>query len=88
MPPRHGGGGVSEGVSEGVVTSSSAAHVESSLQREFHELRAEYSALLEQASRGRSVPEDLAAKLEDVIGRLEGKSGQIAGFHCIPFDRC
>jgi hypothetical protein len=32
------------------------------------------------------MPEDLAAQLEDVIKRLEGKSAQIAGFHCIPFD--
>jgi len=30
--------------------------------------------------------QDLAGKLEDLIGRLEGKSAQIAGFYRIPFE--
>ena len=37
-----------------------ASHVESSLQREFEELRGEYSALLERASRGKHMPDDLS----------------------------
>ena len=90
LPPK-GAGTVREGTGRRSRTSTpkrslGVEHVESSLQREFDELREEYSSLVEQASRGR-VAGNLADKLEDVIGRLEAKSAQIAGFQCIPFDR-
>jgi len=60
---------------------ASMQHVESSLQREFEEVRMEYAGLLERASRGRVG--DLGAGLEDIIGRLEAKSAQIAGFQYV-----